>query len=189
MKRTQRFPPRTYALPCRRAIFGALATLGFLVVGSALPAAASPAGPSAGAPAADAALARGRRLDFDQMWRFVERHYPFFDEKATDWRRVRTIFRPRAAQARSREEFLHVLEGSIWLLMEGEDPIVLSAGDSAYFLPHQMRRYENRGKKAARPRQSEALLGAGVPGDGRAERAEIPPQYRRADMAVWISPA
>lgn len=48
------------------------------------------------------------------------------------------------------EGFMHVLEGSIWLLMEGEEPIVLSAGDSAYFLPHQLRRYENRGKKTAR---------------------------------------
>jgi transcriptional regulator with XRE-family HTH domain len=48
------------------------------------------------------------------------------------------------------EGFMHVLDGSIWLLMDGEEPIVLSAGDSAYFLPHQLRRYENRGKKTAR---------------------------------------
>jgi transcriptional regulator with XRE-family HTH domain len=48
------------------------------------------------------------------------------------------------------EAFLHVISGTIWLLIDGEEPITLSAGDSAYFTPNRPRRYENRGKTTAR---------------------------------------
>jgi quercetin dioxygenase-like cupin family protein len=48
------------------------------------------------------------------------------------------------------EAFIHVISGTIWLLIEGEEPVTLSAGDSAYFTPNRARRYENRGKTTAR---------------------------------------
>jgi C-terminal processing protease CtpA/Prc len=62
--------------------------------------------------AADPPLSSAQYVaDFDELWNALEAGYAYFDKKAVDWPRVREIHRPRAAAARSREEFIAVLEG------------------------------------------------------------------------------
>ncbi len=48
--------------------------------------------------------------DFDAAWTFIRDSYAYFDRKQTDWERVRTFYRPRAAEVRSKREFVGVLE-------------------------------------------------------------------------------
>jgi transcriptional regulator with XRE-family HTH domain len=48
------------------------------------------------------------------------------------------------------EQWDHVLEGSIALIFEGEEPIVLHAGDSAYYSAKRPHKYKNVGDGPAR---------------------------------------
>lgn len=48
--------------------------------------------------------------DFDAAWTFVRDTYAYFDQKQTDWERVRVLYRGRAAGVQSRREFVAVLE-------------------------------------------------------------------------------
>lgn len=57
--------------------------------------------------------------DFDSLWEFVRDYYAYFDRKQTDWQRARELYRPRAAQIRTRKEFIGLLEE---LLEELYDP-------------------------------------------------------------------
>jgi carboxyl-terminal processing protease len=54
-----------------------------------------------------------RRADFEAMWSFVDATYPFFDEKVTDWAKVRVELRPLVDDAETDEAFLHGLETSL----------------------------------------------------------------------------
>lgn len=47
--------------------------------------------------------------DFDQFWRILDEGYCFFDEKATDWGRVRALYGPRAAAATSAKAFAEIV--------------------------------------------------------------------------------
>jgi len=69
---------------------------------------------------------RGRLEDFDAMWRAIDRGYAFFDAGRSPWRRAREAWRPRAAQARSRGEFIAALRGA---LEELHDDYVTLAAD------------------------------------------------------------
>lgn len=51
--------------------------------------------------------------DFDTLWDHVGAAYAYLDKKATDWNRVREIHRPRAGDAATREELIHVLEETL----------------------------------------------------------------------------
>ena len=86
----------------------ALVVTGWMVVGlilpQALPAQTAPGGRLSTAAYID---------DFDAAWTFVRDRYAYFDQKNTDWDRVRAIYRPQAARATSRDAFLGVLEDVI----------------------------------------------------------------------------
>lgn len=47
--------------------------------------------------------------DFDELWTTLRDRYCFFSEKRTDWDRVRTMYRPLAVAAESREGFSAVV--------------------------------------------------------------------------------
>ncbi len=47
--------------------------------------------------------------DFDELWTTLRDRYCFFSEKRTDWDRVRTMYRPMAVQADSRDGFAAVV--------------------------------------------------------------------------------
>lgn len=48
------------------------------------------------------------------------------------------------------EEFLHVLDGVLEILIEGHEPLRLGGGDSAYFFATQPHAYRNPGQQPAR---------------------------------------
>ncbi len=54
-----------------------------------------------------------RTADFDEMWAFVDSSYCCFTETGTNWRRVRSHYRPLAAGALDRRAFIAVLEEAI----------------------------------------------------------------------------
>ena len=48
------------------------------------------------------------------------------------------------------EQFDHVLEGAIALIFDGDEPIILDEGDSAYYSAKRPHKYENVGARPAR---------------------------------------
>jgi C-terminal processing protease CtpA/Prc len=48
--------------------------------------------------------------DFDFMWAGLLDNYVYFDKKATDWNKVRELYRPRLAEIKSRSDFVTLLE-------------------------------------------------------------------------------
>lgn len=77
------------------------------LLGGALACAAAPA--LAREPERDISFAQ----DFDEMWRTLAERYCFFGEKATDWAKVRSVYRPQAIAAPSRDDFAHVLKRAL----------------------------------------------------------------------------
>lgn len=47
--------------------------------------------------------------DFDELWRTLGERYGFFGDKPVDWDQVRTVYRPMAAAANTRQEFAEVV--------------------------------------------------------------------------------
>src|SRR4051812_19795591 len=47
--------------------------------------------------------------DFDELWETVRAHYCFFDDKRTDWNRVRALYRPQAIAAETIDDFAGVV--------------------------------------------------------------------------------
>lgn len=56
-----------------------------------------------------AAPVPGFASDFELLWRTLGAGYCFFDEKATDWARVRAVYAPQAAAAQSPSAFAEVV--------------------------------------------------------------------------------
>ncbi|HEX8635850.1 MAG TPA: S41 family peptidase [Pyrinomonadaceae bacterium] len=48
--------------------------------------------------------------DFDYLWRNISDDYAYFDQKQTDWNRVREIYRPQIIAVKTRGEFVALLE-------------------------------------------------------------------------------
>ena len=48
--------------------------------------------------------------DFDFLWETFRTDYAYFDEKQTDWERVRTIYRPRVRSISTTSEFVALME-------------------------------------------------------------------------------
>lgn len=48
--------------------------------------------------------------DFDYLWQSLADDYAYFDQKQTDWKQVREIYRPQLAGVRTRNDFVVLLE-------------------------------------------------------------------------------
>jgi carboxyl-terminal processing protease len=48
--------------------------------------------------------------DFDTMWSALRNNYAFFDKKATDWNKVRELYRPMLSNVKTRNDFVTFLE-------------------------------------------------------------------------------
>lgn len=51
--------------------------------------------------------------DFDYLWQNISDHYAYFDRRATDWNRVREIYRPRISGIETRGDFVRLLENAL----------------------------------------------------------------------------
>ena len=48
--------------------------------------------------------------DFDYLWQNISDDYAYFDQKQTDWKKVKEIYRPQLSAIRTRNEFVGLLE-------------------------------------------------------------------------------
>lgn len=48
--------------------------------------------------------------DFDYLWRSISDDYAYFDQKQTDWNKVREIYRPQISAVKTRSDFVALLE-------------------------------------------------------------------------------
>jgi carboxyl-terminal processing protease len=57
--------------------------------------------------------------DFDYLWQSISDDYAYFDQKQTDWNKVREIYRPQINRVKTRSDFVALLES---VLEELYDP-------------------------------------------------------------------
>jgi C-terminal processing protease CtpA/Prc len=98
-------------------------------------AAALIAPPAARAQGADTLSTGAAVEDFDALWSYVRDHYAYFHLKQTDWERVRELYRPRAAQARTRRELLPVLEDVMEELYDPHAHLGVNSASSPRLVP------------------------------------------------------
>ena len=48
--------------------------------------------------------------DFDHLWQSISDDYAYFDQKQTDWSKVRELYRPQLSEVRTRNDFVTLLE-------------------------------------------------------------------------------
>lgn len=99
--------------------------------------AAAALAPAAGAAqsAADTLPAEAYVQDFDALWEEVRGGYAYWHRTHTDWDRVREMYRPRAAQVRSRREFLGVLEAVVRELYDAHAHVAANTASSPRLVP------------------------------------------------------
>jgi carboxyl-terminal processing protease len=106
---------------------------GFLV--GALGAGTLAPAPGAAQNAADTLPAEAYVADFDALWQEVRVGYAYWHRTRTDWDRVRELYRPRAAQVRSRREFLGVLEEVVRELYDSHAHVAANTATSPRLVP------------------------------------------------------
>ncbi|MDO7850620.1 S41 family peptidase [Hymenobacter convexus] len=73
--------------------------------------------------------------DFDFFWETVRDHYGYFNQKQTDWPRVRTIYRAQADTVRSRRAFVRLLENALAELYDNHASLNTNRPDSRRLVP------------------------------------------------------
>ena len=77
--------------------------------------------------------------DFDSLWAFCRDTYCFFDEKASDWDRVRDVYRPRASAATTPDQLAEVLDDALAELYDPHCHVQGSDRDGARrFIPYDL---------------------------------------------------
>jgi len=128
-------------------------------------------------PARGELTARERRDDFDAMWSAIDSGYAYFDAGDAAWRRARQAWRSRAANARTRGEFVAALRGALEAL---RDDNVSIAGDGvrAARVPYDIDvwpRWESGGVRIEAVRVfSDADVAGMLPGQRMARIADLP---------------
>ncbi len=84
---------------------------------------------------ADSVSAAAYLEDFDAAWTFIRDTYAYFDQKQTDWDRVRTLYQPRAAEVRNKREFVGVLEDVIEELYDPHAHLGVNTASSPRLVP------------------------------------------------------
>ena len=76
--------------------------------------------------------------DFDELWTTLSARYAFFEEKATDWNRVRQVYRPLADRARTEAEYLEVLRATLAELYDPHTHLANPPDGSPRFPPFDL---------------------------------------------------
>jgi carboxyl-terminal processing protease len=76
--------------------------------------------------------------DFDELWRTLSERYCFFDEKLTDWGKVRALYRPMAFAAETIEEFTNVVRQVLAELYDAHTHLSNSPNGSPRWPPYDM---------------------------------------------------
>jgi carboxyl-terminal processing protease len=80
--------------------------------------------------AAEPLTPKQRAEDFDAAWNAIDRGYAYFDRNRPKWRRARATWRPRALAAKTRDGFVHALEGALEQLRDDHVTISERSADS-----------------------------------------------------------
>jgi carboxyl-terminal processing protease len=103
------------------------------VVGGGLAMSAGP-GLAAEAPDRDATALQ----DFDELWSTLGARYCFFGEKATDWARVRAVYRPLARAAPTDADYVEVLRRTLSELYDPHTHLADPPDGSPRFPPYDL---------------------------------------------------
>ncbi len=73
--------------------------------------------------------------DFDYLWQNVADDYAYFDQKGTDWKRVKEIHRPRVADVKTRGDFVALLEAVLEELYDAHTHLNTNTASSPRLVP------------------------------------------------------
>jgi carboxyl-terminal processing protease len=73
--------------------------------------------------------------DFDHMWSGLRDNYAYFDTKASDWNRVRELYRPMLIGVRSRNDFVTLLEKVLDELYDNHTSLNTNLNSSSRLVP------------------------------------------------------
>lgn len=76
-----------------------------------------------------------RVADFDLLWITIKNNYCYFDRKHVDWQKVYKVYRPHAEAAKSREEFITVLERTLDELYDPHTTLRANNPNSTRLIP------------------------------------------------------
>ena len=73
--------------------------------------------------------------DFDYLWRNIAEDYAYFDQKQTDWNKVREIYRPRIIALKTQGEFVALLESVLEELYDFHTHLNTNTASSPRLVP------------------------------------------------------
>jgi carboxyl-terminal processing protease len=73
--------------------------------------------------------------DFDYLWRNIEEDYAYFDQKQTDWNKVREIYRPRIIAVKTQGDFVALLESVLEELYDFHTHLNTNTASSPRLVP------------------------------------------------------
>jgi C-terminal processing protease CtpA/Prc len=73
--------------------------------------------------------------DFDYLWQSIFEDYAYFDQKQTDWQRVREIYRPRVSAVKTRADFVALLESVLEELYDSHTHLNTNTAASPRLVP------------------------------------------------------
>lgn len=73
--------------------------------------------------------------DFDYLWQNISDDYAYFDKKATDWKRVREIYRPRISSVKTNGDFVQFIEAVLEELYDFHTHLNTNTASSPRLVP------------------------------------------------------
>ena len=73
--------------------------------------------------------------DFDYLWRSILDQYAYFDQKQTDWQKVREIYRPQIDAVKTRSDFVALLESVLEELYDFHSHLNTNTASSPPLVP------------------------------------------------------
>jgi len=73
--------------------------------------------------------------DFDYLWQNISDDYAYFDQKQTDWKKVREIYRPQISAVRTRNDFVGLLESVLEELYDFHTHLNTNTASSPRLVP------------------------------------------------------
>ena len=73
--------------------------------------------------------------DFDHLWQSISDDYAYFDQKQTDWNKVREIYRPQISKVKTRGDFVALLESVLEELYDFHTHLNTNTASSPRLVP------------------------------------------------------
>jgi C-terminal processing protease CtpA/Prc len=73
--------------------------------------------------------------DFDYLWQSISDDYAYFDQKQTDWKKVREIYRPQLQAVKTRDAFVGLLESVLEELYDAHTHLNTNTASSPRLIP------------------------------------------------------